>query len=86
MEGGTDDVLQSAAGALFNCMNNASEMVDPEELPALDQQSEDEFYGNLGLDSIDDSDNEDGFVEDSFSIENENDLSQTMSLEDFLGR
>lgn len=86
MEGGTDDVLQSAAGALFNCMNNASEMVDLEELSEFDQQSEDEFYGNLGLESITDSDNEDGFVEDSFGIEDENDLSQTMSLEDFLGR
>ena len=86
MEGGSDDILQSAAGALFNCMNNASEMVDPEELSPIDQQSEDEFYGNLGLDSIADSDNEDGFVEDSFGIEDESDLSQTMSLEDFLGR
>ena len=74
MEGGTDDMLQAVAGAVFNCNNNA----DPEmEVPLLDQDdqmSEESYYNAIGREDVTGFDldlNADGYVEDGTSLYDE---------------
>jgi len=69
MEGGSDDLLQSAAGATFHCVNNATEIHIPEQVEsAEDSQREIEFWKNTGRpDILMGETNEDGYIEDTFS-------------------
>ena len=65
MDGGSDDMLQAIAGAVFNCINNAKPTGN---IPTMDQDSqnaETAFYDNVGMSNNIET-NDEGFVEDGF--------------------
>jgi hypothetical protein len=70
IEGGSDDVLQAAAGAAYNCTNNACLTHVPEDLRHEEQMAEERFYDEIGRNaplSEERKVNRDGYVEDGFS-------------------
>ena len=81
VEGGSDDVIQSVAGSVFNCVNNATDMgFMPDENEAeLDHH----FDGRIGLPLEDEYTNEDGYVEDDYSTDDTS--STNLSIDAMLG-
>jgi len=80
IEGGSDDVIQSVAGAVFNCVNNATDMGF---MPPLDEVEPDDHYnGRTGTDLQDEYINEDGYVEDEYDADAD---SADLSLNTMLG-
>lgn len=74
IEGGSDDVIQSVAGSVFNCVNNATDMGF---MPDMDEVEEDDhFSGRVGMSLEDEYINEDGYIEDDYEpdIEEATDL------------
>lgn len=74
MEGGSDDLIQSIAGSVFNCVNNAQLVGDVGPVNDRDgEQKEEDFYKELGrgefIDRFGDhkETNDLGYVEDDFS-------------------
>ena len=67
--GASDDLIQSIAGAAFNCQINSEDLI----LPSLDKKDDfdtDDFFNELGRGTKDkhtpDQQNEMGFIEDNF--------------------
>ena len=81
VEGGSDDVIQSVAGSVFNCVNNATDMgFMPDENEA---EPDHHFDGRIGSPLEDEHTNEDGYVEDDYNTE---DTSPTnLSIDAMLG-
>jgi hypothetical protein len=68
MDGGSDDLLQAVAGAVYNCTNNAEHYEVPDDINNSSQSSEAKYYDRIGRGSDTSGDeNYDGFTEDRFS-------------------
>ena len=80
VEGGSDDVIQSVAGAVFNCVNNAT---DIGFMPDIAEAEPDTQFDGRGTPLEEDYINEDGYVEDDFDI---NDSESELSFDAMLGR
>lgn len=80
VEGGSDDVIQSVAGAVFNCVNNATDMG---YMPDIDEPEPDEHFDGRRAPLEEDYINEDGYVEDDFDID---DSESELSFDAMLGR
>lgn len=80
MEGGSDDLIQSIAGAVFNCSNNAQGITIPDVHDRQGEEREEEFYSELGkgefVDRFGDprQTNDLGFIEDDFSAYGRDDM------------
>jgi len=68
MEGGSDDLLQACAGAAYNCVNNATPLVNIPKMDDMDQFSEENFYDNVQHGMLEPN-TQNGFVEDTFQYD-----------------
>jgi len=67
MEGGSDDLLQSVAGSVYNCTNNAEHFEMPNDIPESERSDEEQYYQSVGRGSMGDVEGGVGYIEDNFS-------------------